>query len=699
MSTPLVSVVIPTHNRAKYTFHSIVSLLHINSSNLEVIVSDTSSSDDLGARIASLNLNSSKTYLNYFKSDQLFDITENHNFALARATGEYVCLIGDDDTITHELITAAAWAKKNEVSCLSPNIVSNYAWPDFRNKFFGMGHASRLYLPKKTIGSLIRVEAVDALSIILSNAGQGTEGLPKLYHGLVKRSVLEELRSQSGAYFHGSSPDVSITTALTYFLASRQSHFFTVNYPLTIPGASADSNTGRAAIGSHIGYLDSEKQTKRFVSSGWSVGVPRFFSTQTVWAHACLSTLSAFGASDVLLNYNFTRLIALCLNAHHQPEFRNESKNALNQVAVQTGMSISKLSRMVQFERMNLILSSFYYFARRALRPTISGGRPFVSGIQNIADTPDILQSWLDKKNLSFLKICEKIPITDLVSVIIPFNGSISLLSEALLSVEKQTYPYIETIVVNDGTNFEQEINKICKQFKKKIKIIHLKINQGVSAALNKGIIESKGKFINWLSHDDLFEPNKIEEQIKSLNGSDVKISVTNFLIWDFDKNKKKRSKLTDRDFDNLHQKVLIKDIYNFCTLLIPKKLFNNNLFNENLRYTQDYEMLFKLSKKTEFIFLNKYLFISRKHQYQGGFKQKKKWILEKNDFYIKYMKFYINLLISEKSIIQIFLILFYLHNKKLDNLSLNLDNNIDNLNKNIVKILNKLAKIVTKIF
>jgi glycosyltransferase involved in cell wall biosynthesis len=287
----------------------------------------------------------------------------------------------------------------------------------------------------------------------------------------------------------------------------------------------------------------------------------------------------------------------------------------------------------------------------------------------------------------------------DLVTVIIPVFKNVCLLRDSLLSVAKQTYPYIEIIVVNDGSKFHQEINEICKQFKKKIKIIHSKINRGVSTALNKGIIESKGKYINWLSHDDLFKPTKIEEQIKSLRGSDMKISATNFLIWDSDNNVTKRSKLKKEDFVNLDKKILLKDIYNFCTLLIPKKLFTNNLFDENLRYTQDYQMLLKLSKKAKFFFLNKDLFISRKHSKQGAYINNKEWILEKNHFYVRYMKFYINLIISEKSIINIFFILFLLHKKKLEDFSFNLDNNIYKMNKKKIKIINKLAKIIIKIF
>ena len=58
-------------------------------------------------------------------------------------------------------------------------------------------------------------------------------------------------------------------------------------------------------------------------------------------------------------------------------------------------------------------------------------------------------------------------------------------------------------------------------------------------------------------------------------------------------------------------------------------------------------------------------------------------------------MKFYINLIIAEKSIIKIFFILFLLHKKRLEDFSFNLDNTIYKINKKKIKIINKLAKTI----
>jgi glycosyltransferase involved in cell wall biosynthesis len=282
----------------------------------------------------------------------------------------------------------------------------------------------------------------------------------------------------------------------------------------------------------------------------------------------------------------------------------------------------------------------------------------------------------------------------NLVSIIIPVFKNVNLLRDSLSSVINQTYDNIEIIVIDDGSNEYNKILIICKQFKKKVKIIRFKHNKGVSSALNKGISISKGKYINWLSHDDLFYPTKIEEQIKSLKGNINKISATNFIIWDYEKNLYTNSKLKKKDFVNFKDKILINDIYNFCTFLIPKVLFRKNLFNEKLKYVQDYDMMLKLSKKAHFSFLNKNLFISRKHSQQGSINKKIEWDAEKNRFYASNVTSYIQLL-KKKSIIDIFLTLIFIHLKKLNDLNKILEKKIED--QKIIYI-NFIVKILFKI-
>lgn len=100
-------------------------------------------------------------------------ITDNHNAAMA-LSGEYVCLIGDDDGVNPEIIDAVRWAKANGVDALTPRIVANYCWPDFRTATFGARHASRLYVGRIS-GHWKRLDVFHAFRECLLQAARAPE--------------------------------------------------------------------------------------------------------------------------------------------------------------------------------------------------------------------------------------------------------------------------------------------------------------------------------------------------------------------------------------------------------------------------------------------------------------------------------------------------------------------------------------------
>ncbi|MGH8846604.1 MAG: glycosyltransferase family 2 protein [Polaromonas sp.] len=381
---PLLSIAIPTHNRARYAIPAIRSILAIADPRLEVVVSDTSTSGELAACMAdSSNAWVTDPRLNYFRPQEKLDMTGNHNAALGAVTGEYVCLIGDDDTIAADALAAAAWAKDHAIDLIAPNVVANYVWPDFRSRFLGDRHASRLYFARRMGGGTVEDSQV-ALARALKNAAQGTDGLPKIYHGLVRRAVLEQVREVSGAYFHGSSPDVSGAIALA--LCSKR--FVVADYPLTIPGASGGSNTGRSAMNTHKGALGRESQTKGFESGGWSAGVPRFFSVETVWAHAALETIARI-APEQVARFNFAYLAAVCRVLH--PEYGAEIDEAVAQAAYVTGQGLAQLQGEIKAEMKRYRRERLLRLLKRLSHPTAAGGRTFAPGLPTVADAPQAL--------------------------------------------------------------------------------------------------------------------------------------------------------------------------------------------------------------------------------------------------------------------------------------------------------------------
>lgn len=397
MST-LLSVVIPTHNRARYAIYAIRSILAIDSPDLELVISDTSTDGELEALVRDgENAPSADPRFKYHRPTERLDMTGNHNFAVAAAQGEYICLIGDDDTITEELLQAAQWAHEQNIDVIAPNVVSNYVWPDFKSRHFGYGHAARLYVPRE-VGKLSFHACTDSLALALENAAQGTDGLPKIYHGLVRKSTMDKLRELTGNYFHGSSPDVAGAVGLTLCT----DRYVVVDYPLTIPGASGGSNTGRSAMNKHKGKLSQESQTKAFENAGWSEGVPRFFSVETVWAHAALETLAKADAA-LVRQFNFARLIGVCSVLHK--DFAAEIAAAVPRAVEIMGISRADFDSRVaavarQFRRQRL-----WHLLRRALRPTAAGGRAHIDKIMTVADAPAALRQHMAQHGWSWQKV------------------------------------------------------------------------------------------------------------------------------------------------------------------------------------------------------------------------------------------------------------------------------------------------------
>lgn len=103
------------------------------------------------------------------------------------------------------------------------------------------------------------------------------------------------------------------------------------------------------------------------------------------------------------------------------------------------------------------------------------------------------------------------------VSIIIATYNFGHLIAQTLGSVQSQTYQNWECVVVDDGsTDDTREIVMRFAESDGRIKYLYQK-NQGLSAARNKGIRNSKGKYLQLLDADDMLEVRKIEQHLEYL--------------------------------------------------------------------------------------------------------------------------------------------------------------------------------------
>ncbi len=229
------------------------------------------------------------------------------------------------------------------------------------------------------------------------------------------------------------------------------------------------------------------------------------------------------------------------------------------------------------------------------------------------------------------------------VSIIMPVYNGEHYVSLAIDSALRQTYKNIEIIVVNDGSTDNTE--KVCKSFGDKIKYIS-KENGGVSTALNLGIKNMTGEYFSWLSHDDLYYPEKIEVEINYLKKH--KLIGTNSILYSnfslFDEYGKLLSNIVfDSNVLNKDSAFsLLKGGIDGLTLLIPKKAFEEvGLFDENLRCIQDYQLWFDMYKKGyKFIHIPNILAATRIHS-KSVTNTSPKVVTEGNSFWIDAIKYF----------------------------------------------------------
>lgn len=116
-----------------------------------------------------------------------------------------------------------------------------------------------------------------------------------------------------------------------------------------------------------------------------------------------------------------------------------------------------------------------------------------------------------------------------LISVVIPIYNVSPYLRLCLESIENQTYPHFEVLLVNDGSRDDSK--DICQEFIHKDERFRYfeQENLGISVARNTGILNSNGEFITFIEGDDFVDPNYLEELYHTALKNDSEIVVASY--------------------------------------------------------------------------------------------------------------------------------------------------------------------------
>lgn len=169
------------------------------------------------------------------------------------------------------------------------------------------------------------------------------------------------------------------------------------------------------------------------------------------------------------------------------------------------------------------------------------------------------------------------ITISVLMSV---YNTEIELVKRAIESVLIQDFQDFELIIIDDGSESETHIQLL--EYVEKIlhEVIYIRHrNRGQSLSINRGILNSKGKYIAILDADDEFKLNHLSACLEELANFDLIASTTDTIVAE-----EADYFVPDKfDFDRL---IHVDDCILFATLFGKREVFESIGFES--RYAAD---------------------------------------------------------------------------------------------------------------
>jgi len=197
------------------------------------------------------------------------------------------------------------------------------------------------------------------------------------------------------------------------------------------------------------------------------------------------------------------------------------------------------------------------------------------------------------------------------ISVIIPTYNRSEFIEQTINSVLNQTKMPNEIIIVDDGStdNTYEIIAKLIDIYPC-IKYIK-QTNSGVSNARNTGIINSINNWLCFLDSDDIWNENKIEEQINFHTNNPTVLFSHSDEVWKFNTKiiKKKKHQLKpsgDCFLENINNTLI-----GASTIMIHKSIFEKvGLFDENLIACEDFDMWLRILYHYELGYIDEELII-----------------------------------------------------------------------------------------
>jgi glycosyltransferase involved in cell wall biosynthesis len=220
------------------------------------------------------------------------------------------------------------------------------------------------------------------------------------------------------------------------------------------------------------------------------------------------------------------------------------------------------------------------------------------------------------------------------VSIIIAAFNCEATVEATIQSCLAQTLPSVEVVVVDDGST-DGTAAKL-QSFGNRISVVS-QANRGLAAARNVGLATARGRFIAWMDADDLCAPERLAAQSHVLEANpDAVLVSSDFSAFAVDADYSRsyigtyygavgrsgvdeiypqpaqgvpsgeKGSLVSVRLGSAYPRILFGNFVHPPTVMVRREAIEYaGIFDEELRYASDYELIIRLSKLGKFAYID----------------------------------------------------------------------------------------------
>jgi glycosyltransferase involved in cell wall biosynthesis len=220
--------------------------------------------------------------------------------------------------------------------------------------------------------------------------------------------------------------------------------------------------------------------------------------------------------------------------------------------------------------------------------------------------------------HLTIMTLPEAPPVSARVSINLCCYNSEEFLEETLQTIQAQTFTDWELVIINDGSS--DSTDEIIKRYASQDAriVYHSQQNIGLSRSRNRAIELSRGEFIAFIDHDDLWEPTHLEAQVNAFTDDRIGLVYTDRLNIQDDREHpicRMSEYLTPASGDVFFD--IVAGVYiNPSMAMVRKSVLDDvGLFDVSYHFVEEADLFLRIARKYHFAYIDEPLTVYRYHE------------------------------------------------------------------------------------